>query len=369
MSASFTINSCQKICVVIPTTGCGFLPITWGTPSPNIVTVNSSGSSAIITPNIDAIGVTTILVTDPSGTTFNIFVTITSGFNLILNPKYQYIYTTNALTNFPATVTSLNFNGPFNPLIAPFQPNIVTFIAPTNTGFSLTDISLVSTSIFLPSSASPSVRSTGSFRGSYNVNLVLFGRTLNINSDSILLFADIITCSLSSTTPTGYGVYNFLTQLTPLCSSNDYISLVQTSSSIVGNNRVITSQFFPNSNLQFTSLSTTPTINVSAIIIPKSFYDITSPSLVFSKVITGIPIVTTGNTIITVITPNIPVGSVCWFAQQYFITDNATNVLGTSHVSSTSVTVAFSNAQSFNFTASVVVVAYQRQSNVGFTIT
>ena len=374
MSASFTINSCQKICINLQSVSCNFLTYNWGTPTPNIVTVNSSGSSAIIKPksNIDS-GSTTIIVTDISGTIFTIDITINPFIIIpIPNGKYQYIYATEVTATTAPSLITLNFNGPFTSLVAPFQPNFVTFINTINSSIG----NQVNNSIFVPGFPNSIIKCNGSFSSSPGgiFNLLLFGRTSNSMYDPILVYADIVTCSFFGTSPdTNYAFY--IGNLSILsCLLKNYLSFVQSSSSLpLLNDRVVDSQLFPlNSTFQFVlanPLNPPQKMNVNIILIPKSFYDITSPSLIYSTLFVNLSIPSAIIATFSFVIPFIPVGSVCWFAQQYTIIDKSATVIAINQTSNTSLDISFSGDASFAVIINAVVMAYKKQSNVGFTIT
>ena len=365
-SFSLTVNSCQKICVNLQPNSCGFLPVVWNTPNPNIALINSSGSSAIITPNLDAVGLTTILITDTSGTEFRIYLTITSIFNLIPNPKYQYIYATNVLANFPSLTQTMSISGPFNSLVAPFQPDIVTFVTSGNTS-----PNYVGSSLFIQSPSNPTIPCIGSFAGPDDINLLLFGKTLNATNDPILVYADTVISQFQGITVAGAGIYKMQLNFTSQCSLNNYICFVQKRNLeiLAGNEGVITSEFFTNLVVKFVAFSSLPFLDTSVIIIPKSFYDLTSPSLIFSKIFTNIMFSVSQPDVILDI-PNIPIGDVCWFIQQsklsVFAPSSVIFVLKINQLSTTTIRVSsfvFANA-----TTNLFIMAYRRQSNTGFSV-
>lgn len=357
-----TLTTCQKICITLPSGQCTFLPLSWNIANPNLlsIVINGSGNSAVITPIPPNAGSTVVTIFDTSGYFFTIYVTVISQFNTVINPKYQYIYSTNATASFGSPTTTININGPFNSLITPFQPNIVTFVS------SSTIPSSVSSSTFIPGSNSI-ITCRGNFAtGSNTLNFVLLKKTNNTITDPILLYTDNATTNPISTTPTGYNLHSFPSPISTTCNIGQYISLVQVASTDTNQGTVFSSQFFTNSTISYVvsgSIQTT----ISAIVIPRSFYNISSPNLIYVQVFNLT--LTASITTLNITIPTITIGSVVWFAQQCVISNNSVQINQFNQTTTTNLQIRLITSEPTPFSTDIAIIAFKNQSNVGFTLT
>lgn len=372
MSLSVTLNYCQKICISFPIASCVITPITWVSLNTNIATVYYNQNSAIIKATFGGLGIANIVVSDATGVIFTVYVSVFAYVPpVVVNPKYQYVSTFN-VSGTINTSSNATVVGPFNSLVVPTQPNLCMIAMIQNAN--ATNSAIIST-FFNPSTAS-----TLTLRGQFlpaaatlNVGIGVFQPTVNTTIDHYLIFSSTFTVvtPLNSSVINGttYYLYQYAVQSYAFCGDDNYISFVQPISNIVTGIQpnLVSSNVSLNSILSFQSTVATNVL-ASAIIVPKSYYNTSSTSLVYSKIVS---VSLVGSGVVTVTIDTIPTGTVMWFAQQYN-TDNVAiaNVLSVEHTSSTTLDIKFIlNPPSTPVTRNVSIIAYKLQSNAGYSLT
>lgn len=361
---SISLSFCQKVCVSIPTSTCGFLPLTWTISGPSIVTIFSSGNNAIIKPIYGSVGNTMIAVSDVSGTMISISVNVTSPFGLsVVNPKYQYVYSASVLGLTLLLQSTASILGNFNSLIVPFQPNICCLCCPQITAL----LAPVFSCAFVPGSTS-FLKLGGNFViGTLTMGFSLFKQTLNTNIDPLLPLACQFSNPIFISSNIGLFTYQFFPPLLPVCDISNYMCIVQSntlnvfvSASLLDVNNVV--------NLQ-TNVALTGTEVFSLIVVPKNFFDITSSTLICSQITTVT--VTTAVSIITITVPSIPIlTGVVWYCTLASIGNHGFFINGVIQVLPTSLTIALSSIGGvFPASLDFAVFCFKTQTILPLTLT
>lgn len=367
---NITLNFCQKACVSIPTDACSFSVLTWTSSDTSLINVFANGNNAILKPVYGATGFVAVTATDIIGSSFIIFVTITSYFDVVVTlPQYKYLYSLGFNSVSSGGNSSATINGPFNSLIVPFTLNACVLIGFTGLPFN----SWTFYASFLIPASSAFVKVFGNFPLTVDIAFALFMPTTDTQSDPLLLFGSLFNNSGPTDILGTTSNSRFYTTIAPICEANNYNSIVQwnwPNSTI--DSSVIGSQFLSDSSIVFQIFNFTSSANYNAIVIPNNYYNLLSTSLVFSQ---RFPIIfnTTIQTF-SITIPVISVGSVIWFAQQYgiTITEPGIRILSMVHISTTQIDVTcelVSQIPIFPLSKILTMVAYRNQTNIGFSIT
>lgn len=364
MSLSLSLNFCEKACISVPVNTCNFLPLTWTVVGPVLVTVFSSGANAIIKPIYGSVGLTAVTVSDASGTMITITINLTSPFGVsVTTPKYQQVYVSTVVGIAAALQTSATISGNFNSLIVPFQPNICSFCCPQITALALP----VFSSLFTPGTNSI-IKINGNFLiGSLTFGFGLFKETANINIDPLLPFATQFINPIFITSNASLFTYQYFPSILPICDTTNYLTLIQ--SNTVGVS-VVSCLYESSNSVKFqTNASLTGTEIFSIIVVPKSYYNLASTTLVCSLIANVT--VSAAITIVNIPIPSIPIiTGVCWFATIGQLSNNGLFVTGVIQLSSTVLTVALSSIQgSYPINLDICCIAYKTQNLISNLLT
>ena len=370
MSMNISLNFCQKVCVVIPTDTCSFSVISWTSSDTNLINVFGNGNNAILKPVYGATGFVAVTASDITGSSFIIFVTITSFFDVVVTlPKYKYLFST-SLSGGGSPGSSATINGPWNSLIVPFTTNACVLI-----GFNGALLNLITffASQFIPGTNSIT-KIFGNYPNSVDIGFALFMPTVNTESDPLLLYASLFYSPGPIASAGTSHNSKFYTTVPPICEAGDYNTIIQwvwPNSNILS--WVMASEFLPDSSIVFQTFDFTQPSDYTGIVIPNGYYNPSSSSLIYSQrhLIT---FNSTGTVSISITIPSIPVGSVIWFAQKYgtLLTQPGLRVDNIQHNSPTQITLTGGLISVFftpPYSITACIVAYKNQTNIGFNLT
>ena len=355
------INFCQKVCVQVPPSTCGFLPLVWTSSNPSSLTVSSSGNAAIISPVFGIVGTFFVVMSDSSGTMLTIDVIVTSPFETVVNPKYQYIYAGTVLNSFTPTQTTASVQGPFTGVIIPFQTNICTIFSP------VTNVQTLESSYFEALSPNPRIGLTGIFSISpAQFDFVMLKATGNIQADPSLIFADTFTSSFIANPG---GIPTLSTFKIPVnsdvCDLSKYVSIIQsTSNDSFFANPVLSSKFLQNGVIEILSIPTNSfaQFNFSGIVVPTPYINLSSNTLLYTTIV-SVTRNAAGPFTSNFAIPNMSTTLGCWFAQPYgndgllFTVDSLTQSSNTNLVLN-----ATGSGGTYPTTKQFVLVCYKRQN-------
>ena len=366
MSLNLIINSCQKVCVSIPPSCPLTQPYTWVSSAPSIVIVDGNNLNAIIRTAYGSIGTYYISIIDSFSTTvFVIVVNVIDYLNTIVaNPAYQYIFSGKAAQNTP-TGLKATITGAFNSLVNPLTPGLCIIGMPEKA----TGVNFINGGIFVPGTNSRmEFYGTWSVSSILTINFAIFQPTgLGNDTDPLIPYASSFT---TEPTNPNQPVQSFTVGLFP-CDIPNYISFVQLNES--ANNRKIISSKYNGGYLdfQFNLLNPTTTYSASAIIVPAGYTNLSSTSILYTRIVQITVPNSLANQTVNVTIPSISPDAV-WFAQQQSVDNSkatSINVLRVSNNGPTTVSFDYDRLLAgASFTTNVGLIAYKPQPTPPFTL-
>lgn len=371
MSLVLTINSCQKVCVSIPSSCLASEPYTWASGNTNVATVTSNNLNAIIKATYGSGGSTTISILDSfSNVVFVIFLTVTNYLDIIVgNPAYKYIISSQLIKAPPVTGTKATITGPINYFVNPATSGICLIGMSAGQGLN----SNINCGVFVPNSTNSSIELYGLFNvvaANVPISFGLFQPIVGgTDIDPLIPYASSFTTLPSNS---GQSVQNFNIGILP-CDVVDYLTFIMLNET--ANNRKIIASRYQGGFLQFlfSALNPTTTFTASAIVVPLNYFNASSTSIIYTAVVTiNVP------TSLATQSVNFTIPSIspdaCWFAQQRDIDSTlatSINILRAGNNGATTLTVEYNRvtAGSATFITNVQVIAYRSQTIPGATIT
>jgi hypothetical protein len=387
---SFSINSCQKLCLSV-TDPCGsYTTFTWTTSTPSLVSISYNNGNAIITSLPFVSGTAIVNVNDSVGNLLLTFTINITNYTALSFPvtNTQFLTSTFVTSSTLPSSQTLTIAGPFNTYANPNTSGLCFFVFNNivqGAGF----INGIICTNFLPGSTSSSLQVITTTNSGPNAKVALMMLEPNTGSATDPLFP--LATSLTNVPFIGTDTQSiYLSQVLP-CLPSGYMCFVQingtyTSNVFVYGNTFDTSGGFFNieiSTLGYNTLSTSQTsYNLSVFFCPIGYYNLSSTSLIWSNQITVTIIGSSSNTSVTVYLPtgiSIPLANnVLWFAQPATI---ATVVNGTSTVigvvqiftvvqtSSTTLSMQLTCNSTTNVSIPINFFAIANNNAAGFSIT
>lgn len=371
MSLSVSINSCQKLCVTIPSSCLSSEPYTWTSSDVTVATVNANNTNAIIKATYGNGGLAVISIQDSLlNTVFVVYVTVTNYLNTtVINPAYQYNLSCQLTKSPPVSGTKATFAGPLNYFNNPATVGLCLLGMAVGQGLNCN----VNGGIFIPNSTNSTIELYGLFSvvaAVVPVNFALFQPVVGgLNVNPLVPYASSFTTLPSNP---GQPVQIFNTGVLP-CDVADYLSFVMLNEST--NNRKITASKFSGGFIQFQFNLINPTVafTASAIVAPLNYFNAASTSIIYSALVQVTVPVSVATQSVNFVIPSISPDAV-WFAQQNDIDNTkatSIDVLRAGNNGATTLTIDYNRilAGASTFIAHIAVIAYKNQTVPGLTLT
>lgn len=331
MSTSLSINFCSKVCLSFDNSSCiAERPFVWINQTPLILSLSFNDTSGIIQGKPYNTGNGIVQVLNNTGfVIYTFFITVT-GFNpLILGDHYIYsTYVDSALTN----ITSFNFNGPFNTLFPPSDPNVFIFTQVYGPPVGTPSQKAISTAVFNPSSTASTITNTFT---ALDANLSRAAFVILRQFPSSNPINPIFSTGKSTQTillPVTTSIQNIILPNIPPCGAS-YLTFIQ--SNTVSNNLVLGSTF-NSSFISFnfgTGVSPT-TMDFSYFITVKGYVNLLAITGLFYSDVVNFTFPTSASSVVIVSTtlPNVPntfiMTNFTFFAQVNSTTNTNYRIIG-----------------------------------------